>query len=67
MLVKKDFRMKLTAAQKNAIYRKWSQNDQDMSYSEFLATVGPGIGDDCVLVLWSGMWLGVETDGYCHS
>ena len=38
-----------------------------MTYSEFLATVGPVFGDDCVLVLWSGMWLGVETDGYCHS
>lgn len=59
--------MKLTTAQKNAIYRKWSQSDQDMSYSEFLATVQPMIAEDCVLVLWSGMWLGIETDGYCHS
>lgn len=22
---------------------------------------------DCLMVEWQGMWLGIETDGYCHS
>ena len=59
--------MKLTTAQEKALCRKWHMHDQGMAYSEFLDTVEPLPFDDCVIVLWSGMWLGVETDGYCHS
>ena len=59
--------MKLTTAQEKALRRKWHMHDQGMAYSEFLDTVEPLPFDDCVIVLWSGMWLGVETDGYCHS
>jgi len=59
--------MKLTAAQEKALRRKWHMHNQDMAYSEFLDTVEPLPYDDCVIVLWSGMWLGIETDGYCHS
>jgi len=59
--------MKLTTAQENALHRKWLRSDQNMTYPEFLDTVKPLPFDDCVIVLWSGMWLGVETDGYCHS
>jgi hypothetical protein len=22
---------------------------------------------DCIMVRWSGMWLGIELDGYTHS
>ena len=59
--------MKLTTAQENALHRKWLRSDQNMTYPEFLDTVEPLPFDDCVIVLWSGMWLGVVTDGYCHS
>jgi len=23
--------------------------------------------DDCLMVAWNGMWLGIEPDGYTHS
>ena len=46
---------------------KWHMHDQGMAYSEFLDTVELLPFDDCVIVFWSGMWLGIETDGYCHS
>ncbi len=35
------------------------------TYREFRKTVHPGWG--CVMVLWAGMWLGIEPDGYTHS
>jgi len=59
--------MKLTAAQEKALCQKWHMRDQGMTYSEFLDTVEPLPYEDCVIVLWSGMWLGIETDGHCHS
>ena len=55
----------LTKPQRAAVYRKWSQNDQGLTYRQFRATVQSGY--DCVMVYWSGMWLGVEPDGYTHS
>jgi len=36
-----------------------------MGYREFRKTVQPGPG--CIMVQWSGMWLGIEPDGYTHS
>jgi hypothetical protein len=24
-------------------------------------------GSGCVMLPWKNMWLGIETDGYCHS
>jgi hypothetical protein len=38
------------------------------SYREFRKNVSPLLGGNgCVMVPWKGMWLGIETDGYCHS
>jgi len=54
-----------TKAQRKAIHRKWTQNDQGMTYIEFRRTVQQGF--NCLMVQWSGMWLGIETDGYTHS
>ena len=35
---------------------------------QFRRTVSPYLGyDDVAIVKWSGMWLGIETDGYTHS
>jgi len=56
---------KANKQQQQAIYRKWSQNDQGMTYREFRRTVQQGF--DCLMVPWSGMWLGIETDGHTHS
>jgi hypothetical protein len=36
-----------------------------MTYREFRKTVQQGF--DCLMVQWSGMWLGIELDGYTHS
>ena len=57
--------MILTRKQREALYRKWTQSNQGMSYKEFRKTVL--MGYDCIMVLWCGMWLGIETDGYTHS
>lgn len=59
--------VKTTKEQRAAIYRKWRQNDQTLSYRQFRQTVQPGIFNDCLMVLWSGMWLGIESDGHTHS
>lgn len=55
----------LTKAQQHSLMRKWSQDDQKMSYLEFRRTVQRGY--DCIMVRWCGMWLGIEQDGYTHS
>ncbi len=55
----------LNKAQRAALFRKWSQDSQGMTYRQFRATVQAGF--DCVMVQWSGMWLGIESDGYTHS
>jgi hypothetical protein len=38
-----------------------------LQWRRFRKTVQPFFGDDCVMVPWAGMWLGIETDGYTHS
>jgi hypothetical protein len=55
----------LTPAQRTALHRKWAQDDQGLTYLQFRRTAQAGWG--CVMVRWSGMWLGVEPDGYTHS
>ena len=57
--------MLLNKLQRIALYKKWIQNNQSMTYMQFRRTVQPGY--DCVMVEWCGMWLGIETDGYTHS
>lgn len=56
---------KANKAQRAAIYRKWRQNNQGMTYREFRKTVQQGF--DCLMVQWCGMWLGIETDGHTHA
>mgnify|MGYP000002771422 len=55
----------LNKPQRKALHRKWSQDNQGLSYIAFRRTVSTGF--DCVMVRWSGMWLGIEPDGYTHS
>lgn len=56
---------KTNKAQRIAIYRKWQQDNQGMTYRQFRKTVSEGY--DCLMVQWCGMWLGIESDGYTHS
>lgn len=55
----------LTRPQRVALHRKWLQDPNGLTYRAFRATVQQGY--DCVMVYWSGMWLGIEADGYTHS
>tara|TARA_R110002020_G_scaffold33678_2_gene102467 strand:- start:355 stop:531 length:177 start_codon:yes stop_codon:yes gene_type:complete len=55
----------LNKPQRRALFRKWRQNNQGMTYRKFRKNVQPGW--DCVMIKWSGMWLGIERDGYTHS
>ncbi len=56
---------KTNKAQRIAIHRKWTQDNQNMTYRQFRKTVLEGY--DCLMVQWCGMWLGIESDGYTHS
>ena len=60
----------LTAKQSQSLFRKWSQLPREtrVSFPEFEKTAYPMIGGDgAVVVLWAGMHLAIETDGYTHS
>ena len=57
--------MKLNKAQQLSLKRKWADQGQGLTYLQFRRTVQAGWG--CVMVFWSGMWLGIEKDGYTHS
>jgi len=59
--------MKLTKPQQKSLFMKWEQSNQGMTYLQFRRSVQFNFIDDCVMVTWSGMWLGIETDGYTHS
>ena len=59
--------MTINRAQREALHRKWMQNDNGMSYRQFRKSIVPGIGGNFFMVQWSVMWLGIEDDGYTHS
>ena len=57
----------LTRAQREALHRKWRQDNQGITYEQFRKSVQYASYDNCILVAWCGMWLGIESDGYTHS
>lgn len=56
-----------TIAQENTLLQKWEQHSQGMSFPDFVDNVFKLSFDDCVMVKWQGMWLGIEKDGYSHT
>lgn len=69
---------KITRPQAEALLRLFSRNDPKPAharnltawwrrYIAFRRTVVRASFDDCILVPWSGMWIGIEKDGYAHS
>mgnify|MGYP000194437423 CR=1 FL=1 len=56
---------KLTKEQKAKLYSKWIQADQGLTYMAFRRTID--VQSEYIMVLWCGMYLGIEKDGYCHS
>ena len=59
--------MRFTKLQSAALLRKWNQSDQGMTFLAFRRSAYMANYDNCVMVQWCGMWLGIEADGYCHS
>jgi len=57
----------LTRKQREALYSKWNQNNQNMTYRQFRKTAKREICGNAIMIQWSGMWLGIEPDGHCHS
>lgn len=49
------------------LYDRAAKSDPDLTYRAFRRTVRPYFGDDCVLVPFAGMWVGIEPDGYTHT
>lgn len=37
------------------------------TYRQFRRKIVPGLGMDCIMVPYCGMWVGIERDGYTHS
>ena len=67
--------MTLTQAQRTALHdlycrlvfdRRANGATHVPSYMTFRRSVLPG-PPGCVLVLYAGMWVGIETDGHTHS
>lgn len=57
----------ITRQQRVALHRVWLRNDQGKTYRQFRKSATTSVGGDCLIVRWSGMWLGIEYDGYVHS
>ena len=65
--------MSMSPEQREALEKKYYQipfkRPYDMpTWEAFLDSVQPTFGcDDAITVKWQGMWLCIETDGYCHT
>ena len=63
-----DTMTKTTRAQREAIFRKWTQNANGLTYRQFRSTTKPTFCmDGAIILLWCGMWLCIEQDGYTHT
>lgn len=65
--------IKLTKPQRRSLYKVylrelkevWYGSSYLFPYRDFRRLVQPG--PDCIMVFASGIWLGIEPDGYTHS
>ena len=59
-----------TYEQMATLFRKWKETDKTTlgQWSEFVKSISGTIGmDGAIVVQWQGMYLCIESDGYCHS
>jgi hypothetical protein len=56
---------KITKEQQQAIKRKYTQDNQGLTYLQFRRSVIHSYG--YLMLHWCDMWLGIEKDGYTHS
>jgi hypothetical protein len=61
--------MRITKAQAQAIAKLYSRiENPEFSYIQFRRTVQGTFGmDHAIVIRFCGMWIAIETDGYCHS
>ena len=58
----------MTDQQLTTLKRKYEQNPNGFTLGGFIDSAQPTVGcDGAVAVFWSGMWLCIEEDGYCHT
>jgi hypothetical protein len=59
----------MTKEQETALRRVHERHQVEADFETFKTSASPLIGGDgCLLVqVDSGLWLGIETDGYTHS
>ena len=59
----------MTRAQRATLERKFEQGQYErLTWQEFLESAESTFGcDGAIAVPWCGMWLCIETDGYCHT
>jgi hypothetical protein len=57
-----------THEQRTALFNRWKRNDCCKTWREFAKSAHPTFGmNGAITVLWAGMWLLIEKDGYCHT
>ena len=59
-------RLKITKEQQIALKRVFDRTPLDMTDLQFRRTAFNAF-DECVMVYWCGILLGIERDGYTHS
>ena len=58
----------MTDEQKDTLIEMYmDDNHGHRSFEEFVSRVQQEIGTDAILVLFKGMTVGIETDGYRHT
>jgi len=58
----------MTDAQREQLIEMYmDDNHGHRSFEEFVGRVQKEIGTDAILVLFKGMTVGIETDGYRHT
>ena len=60
--------MILTKKQSQTLLDRWKLSDNGKTFLQFRRDVIATIGcDNAITVSWCGMWLCIETNGYCHT
>lgn len=61
--------VKTNRAQREALYKLYQRNSNGINtYRQFRKGVMPGFGDDSYIgIMWCGMFVGIEEDGYSHT
>lgn len=58
----------MTDAQREQLLTMYAEDNQGYrSFDGFLGQVQPELGHDAVLIVWKGMTVGIEPDGYRHT